>query len=342
MADESWFDDDYTRPDWEAYDLLWWYAAPVSALSFNDNAIDFTIRPRRVGQPPEITAAPASSFYRFRNEATTVAQVDSGAVTIDFTREPGTNRIRAYGVVAADADEDTESFAVVNPAGWAGTVFREVLEGRGIEVGVDSVVVVSDPAESPVDSASTVLAEHVSPPLERVFASINQRSQNWHAEQLLKTLGNELRGHGSFQAGIDVEHDFLDRLGVERDAVYIRDASGLSAGNLVTPHALAQLLSAMLRHPRGSVFFASLPMSGGEGSLRARFTNTPAATAVFAKTWSIQHVNSLAGYLVPTPSDTLAFSIVANNHGLPGTQVIAAIDSAVVGVVRAYASQPPP
>ncbi|MFN2432686.1 MAG: D-alanyl-D-alanine carboxypeptidase/D-alanyl-D-alanine-endopeptidase [Gemmatimonadota bacterium] len=187
-----------------------------------------------------------------------------------------------------------------------------------------------------MDSSSTLLAEHVSPPLERVIGSINQRSQNWHAEQLLKTLGKVVLGSGSFEAGIEVERAYLRRLGIGADAVYVRDASGLSSGNLVTPHALVTLLQAMLRHRHGQVFFESLPVAGGEGSLRSRFSNSPAAGAVHAKTGSIQHVNSLSGYLLPTPSDTLAFAIVANNHGLPGNQAIAAIDSAVSIVTRAY------
>src|SRR5687768_16508311 len=36
IADESWFDSEYVRPDWDADDLEWWYAAPVNALGFND------------------------------------------------------------------------------------------------------------------------------------------------------------------------------------------------------------------------------------------------------------------------------------------------------------------
>ena len=335
IADESYFDADYTRPDWEAYDLLWWYAAPVSALSFNDNSIDFTIRPTSPGSPPEITAVPVSDFYSLSNTARTVEALDSTSVKLDFTRLPGTNRIIAYGEVPASAKEETESFAVVNPAAYTAAVFRETLEAEGIPVADDSVRVVSDPAPSPVGASSILLAEHVSPPLERVVASINRRSQNLHAEQLLKTLGKEVRGEGSFDAGISVEREFLRSIGIEPDAVEIRDASGLSNGNLLTPEALVRLLRYMLTHPHGELFFASLPTAGDEGSLRFRFTDSPVAEAVHAKTGSIRHVNSLAGYLAPTPADTVVFAIFANNHGLKGEQTIAAIDSTVSIVVRA-------
>jgi D-alanyl-D-alanine carboxypeptidase/D-alanyl-D-alanine-endopeptidase (penicillin-binding protein 4) len=338
VADESYFDADYTRPDWEAYDLLWWYAAPVSALSFNDNSIDFTIRPGAPGAAPLITAAPASSFYSLENTALTVAHLDSIRQPLDFTRAPGTNRVLAYGYVQAGAPEDTESFSVVSPAAWTATVFRETLEAAGIPVADDSVTVVSDPARSPVGSASTLLAEHVSPPLEKVIFSINKRSQNWHAEQLLKTLGKEGRGRGTFEDGLAVERDFLRGAGIEPEAILLRDASGLSANNLVTPHALVTLLRYMRGHPRGDVYFASLPATGGDGSLRKRFANGAAAGKVYAKDGYIQNVNSLSGYLVATPADTLVFSILANNHGLEKSQAIAAIDSAVA-IVAALRSR---
>src|SRR5688572_6497668 len=37
VADESYWDNEYVLGDWENYDLLWWYAAPVAPLGFNDN-----------------------------------------------------------------------------------------------------------------------------------------------------------------------------------------------------------------------------------------------------------------------------------------------------------------
>ena len=58
LADESLWDADYVRGDWASYDLLWWYAAPVGALGFNDNSIDVHIHPAaRAGDPPLVTGS---------------------------------------------------------------------------------------------------------------------------------------------------------------------------------------------------------------------------------------------------------------------------------------------
>src|SRR5438105_3526316 len=39
VGDASYFDSVTIHPSWESYDLSWWYAAPVSALAFNENAV---------------------------------------------------------------------------------------------------------------------------------------------------------------------------------------------------------------------------------------------------------------------------------------------------------------
>jgi D-alanyl-D-alanine carboxypeptidase len=59
VADQSAWDTVHVHGDWSNYDLLRWYAAPTCALGFNDNAVDFQVRPGgAVGDPARITAAP--------------------------------------------------------------------------------------------------------------------------------------------------------------------------------------------------------------------------------------------------------------------------------------------
>lgn len=320
LADESLWDADYVRGDWAGYDLLWWYAAPVGALGFNDNSIDVHIRPgAAVGDPPLIEARPASSFYTIENRATTVPP--GSERTFDLTREPGTNHVIAYGELPLDADPWIEYFAVVDPAGWAATVFREVLEARGIEV-AGRVRTVSDPSASPVSAGDTVLlADHVSPPLVRVVGSILGRSQNWHAEQLLKTIGEEVSGEGSWRAGLAVERRTLAGLGVDTTAFLLRDASGLSSVNLVTPAALVDLLVTMRARPAGEAWYDALPVAAERGSLRRRFQGTVGAGRVHAKTGYIENVYSLSGFLTTLTGRHLAFSVIVNQTGPRGAEV---------------------
>jgi D-alanyl-D-alanine carboxypeptidase/D-alanyl-D-alanine-endopeptidase (penicillin-binding protein 4) len=330
LADESLWDADYVRGDWAGYDLLWWYAAPVGALGFNDNSIDVHIRPGgRVGDPPVVSAEPPSAFYSIENRAVTAAA--GSRSTFDLTREPGTNRVIAYGSLPLDADPATEYFAVVDPAGWAATAFREALARRGIVVD-GPVRTVSRPADSPIGAGDTVaLAAHVGPPLARVVDAVLGRSQNWHAEQLLKTIGREVEGEGSWRAGLAVERRTLADLGVDTTAFLLRDASGLSSANLVTPEAVVALLAAVRGRPGWPAFRDALPVAAESGSLRRRFAGTPAASRVRAKTGYIENVYSLSGYLTTLSGRDYAFSVIVNQTA--GESAVAAIDSLVVRIV---------
>jgi len=330
VADATHWDDEVLRPEWETYDTLWWYAAPVGPLGFNDNSIDFAIRPgARVGDPPVVDGLPESAYWSLENRATTGPP--GAPVTFDLTREPGTNRVVAYGVMPLDADPRTEYFAVVDPAAWTATVLEEVLAARGIAV-AGGVAVVHEREDSPVARGDTVaLAAWTSPTLARVVETVNGRSQNWHAEQLLKTLGREVAGEGSWRAGLRVERETLAALGVDTTAFVLRDASGLASSNLVTPGAIADLLAAARRRPWGEVYLRSLPLAAGDtGSLRRRFANTVGAGRVRGKTGFIANVHALSGYLDTLDGRTLAYSVIVNQTGpASGSDVTAAIDRLV-------------
>ena len=331
VADQSAWDTVHVHGDWSNYDLLWWYAAPTGALGFNDNSVDFHVRPGgAVGEPARISAAPQTSGYTFENRTRTVA--GGRPKTLDFERRPGTNQSYAYGEIPVDAAARTEHFAVVSPAHYAGVALREALERRGITLGTRDVRVVSDPGRSPA-AGTTVLAEYRSPPLPQLIGPVLQTSQNWYAEQLLKTLGKERKGEGSWEAGLAVERDFLSQVvGVDTLAFVLRDASGLSAYNLITPHALVQILDWARRAPGGEVFRDALPVAGQPGSLRARLTALPGR--VRAKTGYIGNVDSLSGYVTLPDGRELVVSILVNASGLPSSRVKAAIDEVVKTIAK--------
>jgi D-alanyl-D-alanine carboxypeptidase/D-alanyl-D-alanine-endopeptidase (penicillin-binding protein 4) len=177
------------------------------------------------------------------------------------------------------------------------------------------------------------VVEYRGRPLPDILFPILNTSQNWFAEMLLKVLGREIKGEGAWSAGLDVERRFLiDSVKIDSTAFALEDGSGLAAGNLVTPHAFAQLLAYMHRHPKGAAFVAALPHAGQPGSLLKRFVGSPLEGRVIAKTGSIDRVNSLSGYIEQPNGRTVTFSVQANGHAVPYSQMLAQIDSAVVEI----------
>lgn len=328
IGDGSWFDGELVNIDWEIYDLNWWYAAPVSGLGFNDNSIDFTYAPGpAIGAPAAITFTPDFGMVAFENRTRTVAA--GKPTTIDFYREPGTLRVWAEGDVALDSRGRNEYFALPDPALYTAWALRAVLADSGIAV-LGRSRSTTDSTEFMAARQGTALAEVASRPVKDWIFPILNTSQNWFAEMLLKQLGRQFGGGGSWREGLDVERRFLiDSMKVDSLQFALRDGSGLSSSNLVSPHAFATLLAWMRAHPRFDSFAAGLPQSGQRGSLKSRFVGTPLEGKVRAKTGSISRVNTLSGY-IEQPGRTLVFSVEANNHTLGSRVMIPQIDSLVV------------
>jgi D-alanyl-D-alanine carboxypeptidase/D-alanyl-D-alanine-endopeptidase (penicillin-binding protein 4) len=187
-------------------------------------------------------------------------------------------------------------------------------------------------AESP--SINKVLAEHFSAPLLDDIRVTNKTSQNLHAELALRLAGKLRDTGGSFEGGREAVKQFLLQAGLKEDEFAFLDGSGLSRRDLVTPAATVQLLIYAARQPWGAAFEESLPVGGVDGSLADRFQNTPAAGLIHAKTGSLSHVNALSGYGQTQKGKRFVFSIFCNNHNLPGSKALAAIDAVVQALVQ--------
>src|SRR6184192_2654995 len=101
VGDGSYFEPTLIHYSWNAWDLTWWYAAPVSGLGFHDNSVDFHIAPLSgVEAPPVITWSPDLGLITFENRARTVAADSTSTIGDNFFRTGGGWSIRAEGTVA--------------------------------------------------------------------------------------------------------------------------------------------------------------------------------------------------------------------------------------------------
>ena len=336
VGDGSYFEPTLIHYGWNAWDLTWWYAAPVSGLGFHDNSVDFQIAPGpAVDAPPAINWAPDLGLITFENRARTGPPDSSSTIGDNFFRAGGGWSIRAEGTVALGKKPWVEYVALPDPNLYAARALAASLARKGIAVEGGAAGTVDSLAYRTVRCCGGALAEFSGRPLPDIIFPILNSSQNWFAEMLLKILGRELKGEGSWKAGLDVERRFLiDSVKIDSTAVALEDGSGLAAGNLVTPHAFAQLLAYMHRHPKGGPFVAGLPHAGQPGSLLRRFGGTSLEGRVIAKTGSIDRVNSLSGYIERANGRTITFSVQANGHAVPYGQMLAQIDSVVVQIAR--------
>lgn len=339
VGDGSWFDGELVHPDWGSYDLNWWYAAPVSGLGFNDNSVDITWKPGpREDAPAALTLDPDLGDVALENRTRTVAAGGETDIGDRMYREPGTLHLWAEGTVALDARGGTESFALPDPNLFAARAFRRALEEAGISV-LGTTRSTADSLTYRAVRQGEPLAETTSRPLSDWIFPILNTSQNWYADMLLKQLGRQFGGGGSWAGGLAVERRFLiDSMRIDSTLFALADGSGLSASNLVAPLAFTGLLRFMRQHPHyGASFAAGLPQSGNTGSLKNRFRGTPLEGRVRAKTGSISRVNTLSGYFELPDGRTFTFSVQANHHVQGGRRTLNQIDAIVTAMARAVA-----
>jgi D-alanyl-D-alanine carboxypeptidase/D-alanyl-D-alanine-endopeptidase (penicillin-binding protein 4) len=185
-----------------------------------------------------------------------------------------------------------------------------------------------------------VLAEHTSPPLSEAIKVVNKESENLHAEMLLRTLGHVQNNHGSLAGGLEALNTFAARqVGILHGETYFSDGSGLSREDLVAPRAAVKLLLYMAHSPHFQAYFDSLPVSGIDGTLAHRFSDDDVKGKIHAKTGSVEHVNTLSGYMDLPSGKRLVFSIMTNNHPLPNKAGQDTLDAITVEIYKWFSKQ---
>ena len=175
----------------------------------------------------------------------------------------------------------------------------------------------------------------VSPPLRDILPALMKPSQNQIAEILLKTIGLERGGMGTADSARKIVGQQLLAWGVQPDGFVIRDGSGLSRHDLLTPETIVRVLDRIQRDTAFAVYYNAMPIAGVDGTLKDRMKGTPAEGNVHAKTGSISAARSLSGYVTSADGERLIFSILANNWTTP-TADVTAVGDQIAAALAAY------
>jgi D-alanyl-D-alanine carboxypeptidase/D-alanyl-D-alanine-endopeptidase (penicillin-binding protein 4) len=354
IGDDSFFLDQRYGAGWAWNDLQWAYGAPVSALTFNDNAINLAI----AADPsaPNVTQGiwtPDVEYYTLNDSMTPAAAGQPAHPGIE--RLPGSMMVRAWGTAPAAGVH--VGIALDDPAQFTAQAFKEALAARGIVVsgaaetrhrysnGDGNFVGARElPLDLQPSALSTVaapitgrrvLAARISVPVAEDIAIINKTSQNLHAELLLRLLGKLEGADGSFEEGTRVVRQFLVNAGVDDQDFFLFDGSGMSPDDQIAPRAFTRLLVYAARQPWGTAWRSSFPIAGMDGTLQGRFTSSPLKGKMWAKTGTLNEVNSLSGYLTAASGQTLAFSILANGRRPASDAEAQAIDRIAEAIAAA-------
>jgi len=350
VADDSYFVWERYGEGWSQDDLAREWGAPVSALTINDNVIFVNIMPAdRPGERAFLNITPFPEYYKIDNRVMTTP-AGSEPRTVSINREPGSNQITFWGNISQDDPGFGEALAIEDPADFAARLLRELLEERGVTIygrtrthhtelastqtfSVTSLASGGGDSTRPPIPTPLILASYQSQPIAEDLTVINKVSQNLHAELMLRLLGKEKGTSGSIAGGLEVLRSFLIAAGIRPDQFAFYDGSGLSREDLVTTQAVTELLRYAWQQSWGKAYADTLPVAGIDGSLSDRFRNTPAVGRVRAKTGSLTHVYTLAGYATTLSGEHIAFSVMTNDDTEPTKKALDRIDRIVLALV---------
>lgn len=316
---EDTFPDAPLGAGWSWDDLDEGYSAPVDELLFNEGFARVTVYGgARPGDSVRVRVAPSTAVL-------TITRVD---VATERNCCMLRSRVRVLGDVRGArptialsgsvraGDSVVVNVALRHPNAAFLDAFREALAARGIAVrrGVEP--------DSLADTTGLVLlAARSSPPLDSILRAFQKPSQNQIGEVLLKTLGLERNAAGRADSGLVVVRRQLAEWGVDSTMAVLRDGSGLSRHNFLSPDAIVRVLATMQARPDFDVYLQALPVAGVDGTIRERMRGTPAEGRLRAKTGTLDRVRALSGFVTTADGRQLLVSIIVNNQTAPGREV---------------------
>ena len=323
IIDASAFTPYRIHPSWEIGDLPWYYAAPTAAVAVGEAAVRMVANAREVRFVDGYAPAPVVGRI--------ITDTAGAPANINVEYQVWPDTVVVYGSISPTG-ADSSWIAQPDPERYAAQALIVALGRRQIEV-TGTIRIIYSPAEAAALPPARTVMTWTSPPMKEIIAGILKPSQNWIAEQVLKTLGYMKGQGGTWRAGLDVERRYLiDVVKIDSTAFSLADASGLSAQNLLSPHAIVMLLEHARNSPWGADYKAALPVPGGSGTLSSRLSGLE--TRVAAKTGTISNVNSLSGYLTVANGRTVTFSVMTNASGRAASQMRRGIDVLVQALAR--------
>ncbi len=321
VLDDSYFDNQVEGPGWEQDDTSRPYQAPMGALSFNFNSVAVLLFPgRTIGSPARVELYPDSKHFLLVNQTRTVPR--GWYSDLDVSSVGRQTKIMVSGRVPKYYPGNRMHCRVMHPTWYTGYSFLEALKREGIRVQGGIRIGV-------VPSHAKRIYTHPSPALGELVRKVNKQSQNFMAEQLMKTLGAVFLGApGSWWKGQQVLNAFLDeQVGIPAGTYILHNGSGLNDVNRVTASQVVLLLRYMWkRFDVQPDFSASLAVAGEDGTVENRFSDPSIARTMRVKTGSLGNVRALAGYVHTRAKHTLAFSMMISDYTCRSSEASRIID----------------
>ncbi|BAQ62241.1 D-alanyl-D-alanine carboxypeptidase [Geminocystis sp. NIES-3708] len=292
-----------TNYTWEFEDTYFYFAVPVNSLILENNTVNLTLNHNNINEKPSITWSDSLAGKQWDIENNVYTREKNTESNVVISPLFAKSSLELTGNLAINKQDNIWRLAIPKPANYFQDSLVEILSNNGIKVNTTQIV--TEKNHLPENSEKLFL-EIKSPILAELIKITNQDSNNLFAEVLLKYLKYE--SLNEFESLTQIMNNF----GISSDSYQLKDGSGLSRHNLITPEGLVTLLKLINNSEYKDTFRNSLSLAGVNGTLKNRYQNTNITNKLSGKTGTLSGVSALSGYLTIDKFDDLVFTIIVN------------------------------
>ena len=315
FGDGSFFDENVIPDTWVWGDMGNYYGSGAYGLNMNENLYYVTFNPANYMEAATLVkTSPDLPYYQKINRVLTDKAGTGDQVNIYST--PYQDILVMQGFVPM-GDNFSVKGSIPDPALFAAYYLQKKLLENGIKVletplsyleaSKKNIHYENPPKITPIDTL-------FSPLLRDLVHECNFHSINLYAETFLKTPSVVMNVEGAMENVIKGLKQIWLTKGVKLDGLIMKDGSGLSPSNGITPDNMTDVLKVMFLEKSFNAFYESIPMVGVSGTVAGLAKKSRAVGNVRAKSGSIDGVRAYAGYFTARNGEMMCFSMMLNKY----------------------------
>ncbi|MFH1654043.1 MAG: D-alanyl-D-alanine carboxypeptidase/D-alanyl-D-alanine-endopeptidase [Pseudomonadota bacterium] len=301
IIDNSFFDGkEYSKQNGETTRA---YAAYTSPFAINFNTIPIGIRAGNgMNKTPKAGVDLPGNYASIKN---LVKRGNKFSVSVESELKGDREFLTVRGTLPAKIKEHHIYRKALNPTSFSARTFIALLKQN-------SVTLNESFEEGTVPPNASEIITFESDPLSLIIQQMNKFSNNFTAEQITKHLGAVFVGEpGTTENGISVIKSTLGKIGIKDGEYFLENGSGLSTKNRISASQIVKIIKYLQdEFSIGPEAFASLPISGTDGTLNGWSGWKEIKKMMRAKTGTLNGVISLGGITTDRQGRLIAFGIL--------------------------------
>ncbi|MBK9043922.1 MAG: D-alanyl-D-alanine carboxypeptidase/D-alanyl-D-alanine-endopeptidase [Saprospiraceae bacterium] len=307
IADVSLFSSLPVPPSWQYNDIGNYYGGGAWAVNVVENEYSiFFNREKDLGEKADIVyVEPFIPELELENHVS-VDSAGSGDNVYIFGG-PGEYNKTVLGTVPAGKGLFSVKGAIPDPPLYF--VYRIFQKCKQSGILVRGYKVAKEPILK--DSLSGITTLH-SPPLYKIIKEANSKSINLYSEAILQILGKGKGNTISRTNGINKINEYLEISGLSEKVLHMEDGSGLSARNLISADLFTAFMVHIIKKYGEQQILSLMPRAGLDGTVKKLLSGSTIQTDVWAKSGSMNSIQSYTGFIRTRKGKLVAFSLMIN------------------------------